>query len=90
MRVGGYDTSGQAFEVAVAGGYAYVADYNAGLQVIDVRNPAAPVRVGGYDTSGYAWGVAVAGGYAYVADDTAGLQVIDVANPGGAGARGRL
>ena len=39
--------------MAVAGNYAYVAD-GAGLQVIDVSNPANPVRVGGYDTSGYA------------------------------------
>ena len=48
VRVGGYDTSGRAYGVAVAGGYAYVADDWAGLQVIDVRNPAAPARVG-YD-----------------------------------------
>ena len=45
----------------------------AGLQVIDVSNPANPLRVGGYDTSGYAWGVAVVGNYAYVADGDAGL-----------------
>ena len=60
---------------------AYVADGDAGLQVIDVSNPANPVRVGGYDTSGYAYGVAVSGNIAYVADDDAGLQVIDVSNP---------
>jgi hypothetical protein len=58
-----------------------VADYAAGLQVIDISNPAAPVRVGGYDTSGIATDVAVAGQYAYVADYLAGLQVIDVSNP---------
>ncbi|MEK7677697.1 MAG: hypothetical protein AAB676_17855, partial [Verrucomicrobiota bacterium] len=62
VRVGVYDTSGNARGVVVAGGYAYVADGWAGLQVIDVRNPTAPVRVGGYDTSGHASGVVVAGG----------------------------
>ena len=46
MRVGGYDTSGYALGVAVAGNYAYVADGDAGLQVIDVSNPANP-RAGG-------------------------------------------
>ena len=61
MRVGGYDTSGYAYGVAVAGNYAYVADGTAGLQVIDVSNPANSSRVGGYDTSGYADGVAVVG-----------------------------
>jgi len=81
QRVGGYDTSGYAYGVAVSGNYAYVADYNAGLQVIDVSNPANPRRVGGYDTSGYAYGVAVSGNYAYVADYYAGLQVIDVSDP---------
>ncbi len=45
----------------------------AGLQVIDVSNPANPQRVGGYDTSGNAYGVAVSGNYAYVADGHWGL-----------------
>jgi DNA-binding beta-propeller fold protein YncE len=62
--------------VAVAGAYAYVADYEAGLQIIDVSDPAAPVRVGGYDTSGGAYGVAVAGRYVYVADDGGGLVIL--------------
>jgi len=74
-RVGGYDTSGPAYGVAVSGHYAYVADYT-GLQVIDVSNPANPQRVGGYDTSGEAYGVAVSGNYAYVADGDWGLQVL--------------
>ena len=80
-------TSGLAWGVAVSGNYAYVADGEAGLQVIDVRNPTNCVRVGGYDTSGYAKGVAVSGNYAYVAGATQGypgkpgLHVIDVSNP---------
>ena len=53
----------------------------AGLQVIDISDPANPQRVGGYDTAGHAYGVAVAGNYAYVADADAGLQVIDISNP---------
>ena len=81
VDVGGYNTSGWAYSVAVAGNYAYVADDAAGLQVIDVRDPAHCKRVGGYNTSGLARGVAVAGNYAYVADHDAGLQVIDVSNP---------
>ena len=40
--VGGYDTSGNAYGVAVSGSYAYVADDTAGLQVIDVSNRANP------------------------------------------------
>jgi len=60
---------------------AYVADGETGLQIIDVSNPAGPVRLGGYDTSVSARAVAVAGTNAYVADDSAGLQIIDVSNP---------
>jgi uncharacterized secreted protein with C-terminal beta-propeller domain len=89
--VGGYDTSGWAWGVAVAGNYAYVADGQAGLQVIDVSNPARPVHVGAFETSGSASDVAIAGNYAYVAEKPrwagnnyiggGGLEVIDVSNP---------
>jgi len=58
-----------------------VADYDAGLQVIDISTPSSPTLVGGYDTSGWAIGVAVSGSYAYVADYDAGLQVIDISTP---------
>ena len=78
VRVGGYDTSGRAYDVAVAGSYAYVADGAAGLQVINIANPASPVRVGGYDTSGRAYDVAVAGSYAYVADYDGGLVILRI------------
>jgi hypothetical protein len=67
--------------VAVSGNLAYVADYDAGLQIIDVSNPAAPVWQGGYDTTGAAFGLCVSGNLAYVADYSAGLQIIDVSNP---------
>jgi hypothetical protein len=47
----------------VVGNYAYVAHGSAGLQVIDVSNPARGVRVGGYN-GGFAGDVAVSGNYA--------------------------
>ncbi|MCP4345483.1 MAG: DUF1416 domain-containing protein [Desulfobacterales bacterium] len=67
--------------VTVIGDTAYVADGDGGLQVIDVGNPARPVKIGGADTPGYASDVAVRGNTAYVADGEGGLQVIDVSNP---------
>ncbi|MHB9045770.1 MAG: Ig-like domain-containing protein [Pirellulales bacterium] len=81
MRLGGYDTSGRAYDVAVVGTVAYVADEAAGIQMIDVTNPRVPVPLGGYDTSGVAFGVAVLGTVALVAEDTAGLAIIDVKSP---------
>jgi len=74
--IGLYDTPGLAFGVAVAGTYAYVADDTAGLRVVDVSNPAAPVEIGFYDTPGLAFGVVVAGAYAYVADKGSGLEIL--------------
>jgi hypothetical protein len=70
-----------ASDVKVVGNYAYVTLGEAGLAVIDVSIPAAPLHVGSYNTSKDANRVAVSGGYAYVADREAGLQVIDVSDP---------
>jgi hypothetical protein len=67
VEVGFYDTPGYARGVAVTANYAYVADDNSGLRIINVASPAAPAEVGFYDTPGYANGVALAGSYAYVA-----------------------
>jgi hypothetical protein len=67
--------------VAVAGSYAYVAGFEAGLRIISVSDPAHPVAVGYYETPGDALGVAVAGNYAYVADSRSGLRVISVSDP---------
>jgi hypothetical protein len=67
--------------VALAANYAYVADGSAGLQVVDISNPAHCVRAGACAVSGNAEAVAVAGNYAYLANGPAGLQVIDVSTP---------
>ncbi|MBK6561922.1 MAG: hypothetical protein IPG14_10280 [Dehalococcoidia bacterium] len=66
--------------MAVAGGYAYVADQERGLRVINVANPTAPTEVGFRQTF-RAMAVAVANGYAYLADEFNGLRVIRVTNP---------
>src|SRR6266571_3765411 len=50
-------------------------DSGAGLQVIDVSNPANPQRTGGFGPTAGARGVAVAGNFVYVAD-SAGLLIL--------------
>src|SRR3990172_2867887 len=72
---------GAVRDVALAGNYAYLADYYGGLRIIDISNPAAPSETGFYGTPGEAWGVAVAGSYAYIAAGDSGLRIIDVSNP---------
>ena len=78
---GTYDTPGAAYGVAVEGNYAYVADDDDGIQVIDISDPANPTLAGHYDTPGSAYDVAVRGNYAYVAEYYSGLRVIDISDP---------
>jgi hypothetical protein len=85
-EAGYYDTPGYAYGVAVgttgvSGNYAYVADYSAGLRVVNISDPSAPYETGYYNTPGYAEGVAVSGNYAYVADGSSGLRVVNIASP---------
>ena len=79
-EIGRYDTIGDAYGVAVSDSYAYVADGESGLVVIDISNSAASILVGNYDTAGSAWGVVASGSYAYVADGENGLVIIDISN----------
>jgi hypothetical protein len=78
---GTYNTAGNARGVAIDGNYAYVADHSAGLQIINITNPASPTLAATYDTPGYARNVAIDGNYAYVADYATGLVVINIMNP---------
>lgn len=79
--VGGCDTPGEAFSVAVNGNYAYVADGDSGLRVISVSDPSNPVEVGHCETPGWAHGVAASDDYVSVADYESGLWVVSVADP---------
>ena len=68
-------------DIVMTEDYAYVADGNAGLRVVNISTPSNPTEMGDYDTPGYAYGVAVTGGYAYVADGNAGLRVVNISTP---------
>jgi len=58
-----------------------VADWTAGLQVIDVSDPMAPALVVSLPIPSAAEGLALDGGYAYVAAADSGLQIVDITNP---------
>jgi hypothetical protein len=72
---------GQANGVDVAGPVAYLAAGAAGLQVVDVSDPAAPHIIGSLDTPGNGNGVKARGDFAYLADGPSGLAVINVSDP---------
>ncbi|NHJ85656.1 MAG: hypothetical protein FK734_09355 [Asgard group archaeon] len=75
------DTPGNATDVVVDGGLAYLADGEAGVHIIDVHNPNDIQIIGTYDTEGYARKVALQGKTLYVADGPLGVTILDVANP---------
>ncbi len=78
----GYTTACRdAYDLVVRGNYAYVADGQYGLKVLQLTDPANPVLVGSYSTAGSARGIDVEGDYAYVADAVNGLFIIDVSTP---------
>jgi len=73
-------TNGYAMGITVKEGYAYVADDQMGLAVLDVRERVlgAVELVSWADTPGNALDVAVDGDYAFVADGTEGIAVFRI------------
>lgn len=75
--------------VQVLGDYAYVAWYEAGVVVLDIRDPSAPLLVGWHDTwadptEGFfagAWSAAPKPPYVYVSDFSSGLYVMRLNDP---------
>ena len=64
------------------GDLVFLGSYNAGLQVVDYSNPAAPVQAGYYIAPGTtAWGALYHQGYIYVGDMARGLDVYELDDP---------
>tara|TARA_B110000977_G_scaffold134075_1_gene170709 strand:- start:854 stop:8332 length:7479 start_codon:yes stop_codon:yes gene_type:complete len=74
-----------AIDVAISndGNRAFISDYSAGLQIVDVSDVSNPVVLSTIETSGNAFSVAISsdGNTAYIGDEEAGLQIIDVTDP---------
>lgn len=75
------DHLGNARQLKVLKGYAFVAAREQGLWVIDVRSPLCPRIACQYDTLEFATGLGMEGNLLYVACRTFGVEVIDVRNP---------
>jgi hypothetical protein len=80
-EVGFYNTPGQARGLAISGDYAYVADGDSGLRIVDISVPGSLSEVGSFDTAGYAEAVEVFGKIALVADGGGGLVLLNCASP---------
>jgi hypothetical protein len=74
----------EPYGITVANGgspqYAYIADYNYGLRVVDILDPLFPIEIGSYEAD-EATDVAVLGHYAYIARSEKGLLVLDISDP---------
>jgi len=80
LLVGSYNTPDWAWDVAVSGNYAYVADDESGIQIINISNIAEPFLVGTY-VNVRTFDVAEQEGYLYVPAFYDGLKIIRVWNP---------
>lgn len=87
-RVSQVATTVALADLAVSGGFAYLAGDRDGLQIIDVSNPTNAFLAGGYKfvrtgpgLQPAAFGVAVSGNFVYLAYGTAGLLVVDASDP---------
>lgn len=83
VHLADFDTPGRAMDVALLGDAVLVADGSAGLRVVDLANPAAPVEIGSLPrvVAGFATVVAVEGTRAYLGESGGGVSVIDVSDP---------
>jgi hypothetical protein len=68
MLAGTYDSPGRASDVCVDGNYAFLADGEAGVEMLDISDLSHPQLINNYDTPGAASRICVDGDYIYVAD----------------------
>ncbi|MDP8241081.1 MAG: T9SS type A sorting domain-containing protein [Candidatus Hatepunaea meridiana] len=81
QEVGFCDAPRIAWDVAVVGDYAYVADFGRGISVISISNPESPEEVSRYDGSVWYEGLCADDEYLYLADGEEGLRIIDISDP---------
>ena len=67
--------------MAVSNGYAYLADNEGGIQVVNITPPELANTVAVANTLGDAMGIAVSNGFAYVGNGMAVFQIININQP---------
>ena len=73
------ENDARAYDIAIAGDYAYVAYGYGGLVVLDFEDTSNPTKVGEYDTDGFAHSVTISGNYAYLTGST--IDIINIEDP---------
>ncbi|MBN2373711.1 IPT/TIG domain-containing protein [bacterium] len=78
-----FELTQKANDILVFGNYAYVADTDGGLQILDVHDPNSPSLITSLLLPDYmnALKISVYGSHIYMAADYGGLLVIDISDP---------
>jgi hypothetical protein len=74
-----FPTASTCAGIAIDGPYAYLAVQGAGVQIVDLTDPAQPQEIKTVNTPGEAYDVCVNGQVAWVADGSAGIRALNVA-----------
>jgi hypothetical protein len=70
------------YDIDVEGDYAYLADSNGGMEIIDISDPTSPSALSYCPLPDVAQGIHVDGDYAYIANYIlGGVQVVYIVNP---------
>ncbi len=80
-QVAEIETPGIATDVFASGSYAYVADGDSGLQIIDISFPLNSSIAASYDISGYASLIFQENEYIYLVKSNIGLMIFRYASP---------
>ncbi|UCF35305.1 MAG: hypothetical protein JSU96_10630 [Acidobacteriota bacterium] len=77
---GSYD-QGYAWGVAFQGPFAYIANVEIGLRIVDVQDPYAPSTQAIYPLTHAPVALTVGGNKVYIADQEEGLHIVDTSDP---------
>ncbi len=69
------------YALAVAGSFAYLADGQSGLRIVEQSTPDQWVEISAVDTPGNAEDIVLLNSKAYIADASGGLRIVDIADP---------
>ncbi|HLP60924.1 MAG TPA: hypothetical protein VK186_18930 [Candidatus Deferrimicrobium sp.] len=67
--------------VFVQGNYAYCVSRGTGMDIIEITDPANPIKKGSYNALSNANALFVSSNHAYISDGPSGLKIIDTSNP---------
>jgi len=74
-------TTGLASDLSVQGNYAYIADSNSGVHIVDISAPSSPTIINTIPEFGSTQEVIVENNIAYIFDYGWGLRIYDVTDP---------